>query len=644
MRGENALEVMAQVVVAEGSGEAFELARTAYDALAAPLFWLRSDGELAFANAAFSQLGPSRTQSLIDYARTHLPHASDDSPGEGASPPPLPCCVHRVETDDGFAIYSEVSTSPAGLQEPMARRITDLGPNLVSIFDLEKQTTAFANVRWQELHGLTEAEMEKGGLRLLTERIHPEDLGLFYSVAQQLGEAEEGAVIESEYRIQNAHGQWRRIHTWDSVFGLGPQGDVRSVLSTALDVTEQREREESIRESERHLRQVQKLESLGVLAGGIAHDFNNLLTGILGYADLLGRALPEDSEPSGYAHEIGVLAERAGQLCERILTYGGRTLESPSDLDLSQVVRESASLARPSLGKGTRLSIDLHPTPLPILGNEIEVLQMGLNAILNGAEALAGGDGAVWISTRPVEVGTARLAGHLGAQDARPGWYAELCVRDEGHGVDADTRERMFDPFFTTKGQGRGLGLSAVIGIVRAHGGILEVESEVGRGTTFRALFPLRDPEHAQAEETGSPKRHEKIYARVLIIDDEVSVREIASRILELAGCVVVTAETAREGLEAIAAPQAAFDAILIDITLPDISGLVIAERLRRDGCEAAIILTSGFASERPLPDGFPHFLPKPFGDVALRRCIAEALAASGRLAPVRALRDPSDA
>ncbi|NNL87312.1 MAG: response regulator [Myxococcales bacterium] len=396
-----------------------------------------------------------------------------------------------------------------------------------------------------------------------------------------------------------------------------------------------RNREAAIRESERRLQQVQKLESLGVLAGGIAHDFNNLLTGILGYSDLLGRMLPEKSESSELAREIGLLAERASQLCERIRTYGGRPLERPTELDLSAVTREAVSLARASLPKGTHLELDLGPVELPILGNEVEVLQLAMNAILNGAESLDEGTGAVHVSLRPVEVDEQRLTGRLGSRDARPGTYAELAIRDDGRGIDRETLDRMFDPFFTTKGPGRGLGLSAVVGIIRSHGGVLEVESTVGKGTTFRALFPKLCGE-LRAENDLEPQNPcEKLYARVLLVDDEASVREVAARILEFAGCEVRTVATGGEGLAAYAADPS-FDAVLIDMALPDVGGLKVAEGLRKAGCDAAIVLTSGSAGEHPLPPAFPHFLAKPFGEIALRRCIAEALAASGRVAPLR--------
>jgi len=259
-------------------------------------------------------------------------------------------------------------------------------------------------------------------------------------------------------------------------------------VGVAIDVTEQRL-------IERQFPETQKLESLGVLAGGIAHDLNNLLTGVLGHADLALRRLPDDSPARQHLERTIDGSERAGELTHQLLAYAGRGEQRRAPLQLGSVVRTMGELLGISIPGNCALDYDLAPALPDIDADAAQVRQVVMNLITNGAEAIGGAAGRLSISTRARELSSGELARFRFGDALLPGRYVSLCVSDTGSGMDAVTATRIFDPFFTTKASGRGLGLSAVLGIVRAHGGAIRVESTVGRGTTFEVLFPP----HAEA-------------------------------------------------------------------------------------------------------------------------------------------------
>lgn len=508
--------------------------------------------------------------------------------------------------------------------QAFVRRIADVGPTLVSVFDLKKQKTTFANARWQDLHGLDETEMADRGVSLLLERIHPDDIGLFQEVTAWLEQNPEGSVLENEYRIRDHSGDWRRIHTWDSVFGTDPDGEIRSVLSTALDVTDARERDRELRENEVRLQQIQKLESLGVIAGGIAHDFNNLLTGILGYASLLSsEAQVLGEENASYAHEIERAALRAADLCSRLLTYSGRQPLDKKRVDLSQIVEEAEVLLRASLPKTTSVRFEGNANDLPVFADAVEIQQIAINLILNASESLEGIPGDIEISCGAQRLDASDLRPGFGSEEALPGDYVYLEVCDSGSGMDAATKARIFEPFFTTKLSGRGLGLSVVLGIVRHHGGVLFLGSDPGQGTRLRVCLPLHRGEAATEKVAASERESEGcLDASILVIDDEASIREVAREILELAGARVTTMEDGESGLALYRSDPSAFNGALIDITLPGIRGTQVAEEIEKIGGGTRIVLMSGFTQGAALPYHVP-FLRKPFDADALVRAFS---------------------
>ncbi len=382
-------------------------------------------------------------------------------------------------------------------------------------------------------------------------------------------------------------------------------------------------------QQEEQLRETQKLESIGVLAGGVAHDFNNLLTGILGNASLLlENALPGSFEYQALS-EVVKGSERAAELTQNLLAYAGKGRFIIRPLDLSQMVQEIARLVQNLIPKTAELRIEAAAGLPPVEGDSGQLQQIVMNLIINAAEALEERRGG-W-----VHVSTGLFESKAGNEDylgkpVPPEPYICLTVRDNGTGMDAATRKRVFDPFFTTKFQGRGLGLAAVLGIVRGHRGYLQVESQPGAGTTFRVLLPPGRPpaREAPVSAAATPEAGGKA---ILVVDDEPSVRSVVQRALSAKGYRVVLAENGQMALDLFNTAPADIGLVLLDLTMPVMGGEETYAHIKRASPELPVILSSGFSgaslAERFAGKGFSGFLQKPFSAAQLVDKIAQCLA-----------------
>lgn len=377
------------------------------------------------------------------------------------------------------------------------------------------------------------------------------------------------------------------------------------------------------------LQHAQKLESLGVLAGGIAHDFNNLLVSILGNASL---AL-EDLSPLSPAREsicqIETAAVRAAELCKQMLAYSGKGRFVVTPLNLSELVSEMAHLLQVSLSKKVILRYNLHPQLPSVAADATQVRQVVMNLLTNASEACAEKSGLITISTGTVMVDREYLANTWYEEGLPEGTYVYVEVSDTGCGMSEETRARVFDPFFTTKSTGRGLGMAAVLGIVRGHKGAIKCYSEVGKGTTFKVLFPAVNlPAASLAPRPTIVER--KGTGTVLVVDDEESVRGFTSRALERQGYKVLIA---RDGLEAVALFRQRCDEIrlvLLDMTMPHLDGEETFRELRRIREDVRVILTSGYneqeATNRFVGKGLCGFIQKPYRPSDLLVAVRKAL------------------
>ena len=346
---------------------------------------------------------------------------------------------------------------------------------------------------------------------------------------------------------------------------------------------------------ERRLRQAEKLEALGTLAGGIAHDFNNLLVPIVGLTELVLAEIPPGSSLRGQLETVASSARRARDLVRQILAFSRGSGERPRPVCLGDLAREVMAILAPSVPEGARTRVEAEPGADRVMGDPVRLHQVLLNLCRNGLQALEGRGGDLIVRIRRVELGPGEAERHPGL---RPGRYVSLEVRDTGCGMEPEVMARVFEPFFTTRriGQGTGLGLSLVHGVVRSHEGAVEVESQPGAGTCFRVLLPATDAvEEARAEARARAPAPAPARASILLVDDEETLLRFARQVLEANGHRV---ETFREGGEALArfmdAPDR-FGMIIADHSMPGISGTDLIRAARRIRPDIPAVLCTGW-------------------------------------------------
>ena len=430
-----------------------------------------------------------------------------------------------------------------------------------------------------------------------------------------------------EARFEHKDGRWLWFET-QGVTYTRADGETR-YLAVTRDVSERVHAEQARREFEESLQRSQKLESLGVLAGGIAHDFNNLLTPIMGAAGLATMELPKDSPVHARLQTIHRAAKRAAALTNQMLAYAGQKPLRVEHLDLNTLVEDLRELATSSIAGKTVIDLEFEPDLPLVEGESAQLGQLVMNLISNAAEALPEGAGRLSIRTGVVTLDE-RPSDVLFAEGMPLGQHVYFEVSDNGCGMDSETLDRIFDPFFTTKFTGRGLGLAAVAGIVRGHRGGIKVTSHPDRGTCFRVMFPAvrRPPEQPRVE--AAPAALFRSTATVLVVDDDEGVRDLAEEILRRAGMTVLTAADGYEGVKLFERHSDEIRLVLLDRTMPSLSGADTFEAIRAIREDAKIVLVSGYSEERVTAElasrGLAGFLKKPFLPETLLSQVQEVL------------------
>ena len=392
--------------------------------------------------------------------------------------------------------------------------------------------------------------------------------------------------------------------------------NVVRVYGSFQDITLRKKAEEDRQKLQTKMQEAQKLESLGVLAGGIAHDFNNLLTVIMGNASI-AREDPASTDES--LLQIETATQRAADLCRQMLAYAGKSRTSMGAVDLNAIVADTVHLLRLSISKNATLDFALAAQPLPIEADHSQIRQVVMNLVINASDALGDASGRIRVSTTRQLLTAENLREARLGQELPPGEYMVFEVQDEGCGMSEDTLSRIFDPFFTTKFAGRGLGLAAVLGIVRAHQGAFFVHSTLGRGSTFRMLLPptskpiaVSRSSTAKADTTTLPQA-----GSFLVVDDEPHVRKLACNVLERAGHKVALASDGYEALALLLAHGGRFTAILLDLTMPGMDGPSTLKEFRQMKIDVPVLIMSGYSEfdvrTRFADDPMIAFLPKPF-------------------------------
>lgn len=407
-------------------------------------------------------------------------------------------------------------------------------------------------------------------------------------------------------------------------------GRVGGVLGIALDVTVRATAAREREKMERKLLEVQKLESLGVLAGGIAHDFNNLLTSILGNTSLVRLALGETSPVLGNVGQIEQASQTAAGLCQQLLAYAGRGPVATQPADLSTLVRDTTDLLRVSVGNQARLQFNLAPVLPAIHADPAQIRQVLLNLVLNAAESIGRRDGVIEVSTRRQALAAALPDAARPDQELPAGDYVCLEVTDNGPGFDPPAQARVFDPFFSTKGTGRGLGLAAALGIMRSHQGALRLTSQPGQGARFTLFFPAQAPTPpATAEKPRGPaERTWRGNGHVLVVDDEDAVRATAAQMIAYFGFEVKQAGSGPQALDLVRTSPNPFDLVLLDLTMPGMDGYATFTALRELRPGLRIVVFSGYSAQdaraRFAGQNLNGFLQKPFGAGALREILSQ--------------------
>ncbi len=499
----------------------------------------------------------------------------------------LPTRNNKGETDGIFVHVTDVTGAVLARKrveesERRFRQLADSMPQMVWT-TLPDGYIDYYNERWYDFTGFDRlAEPNQNWLPL----VHPDDL----ERVQELwaGSLRTGEPFQIEARMwDRAENRWRWI-MGRAVSVRDETGRIVKWFGTGTDIDEQKT-------SQQALLQTQKLESIGLLAGGIAHDFNNLLVGIMGGASFALETLPASHPAFDMLRTVVEASERAAHLTRQMLAYAGKGNFIIAPVDLSQMVIQTAQLVSASIPKSVQVSLGL-ADDLPIVeADPGQIQQIVMNLIINAAEAVGEKPGLVGVRTRAEAITEANACRGMDGLTLSPGTYAVLEVEDTGSGIEQSILTRIFDPFFSTKFTGRGLGLAAVAGVIRSHHGAIEVETEPGKGSTFRVLLPATRKERPGVSAPVADGAAQTGRETILVIDDEALVRRVARAALGEYGYRVIETAGSVEGLEQIRA-NGDISLVLLDMSMPGASGREVLESLREIRPTLPVVICSGYS------------------------------------------------
>jgi PAS domain S-box-containing protein len=440
---------------------------------------------------------------------------------------------------------------------------------------------------------------------------------------------------EIEQTCKDGSTVWTEVSTY---YRLDEERTPVEIVGLSRDISERKRNEEERLRMEEQMLHVQKLESMGVLAGGIAHDFNNILTTIVGNADLALMRLAPESPVVEHLHHIEKAAGRASDLAKQMLAYSGKGRFVIESIDLNRLIEEMLHMLEVSISKKSILRLDLH-RPLPTVdGDATQLRQIIMNLVINASEAVGDKSGVISITTGCMQCDRNYLKDVWLDENLSDGLYVFVEIADSGCGMDKGTMKRIFDPFFTTKFAGRGLGMAAVLGIVRGHKGAIKVYSEPGKGSSFKLLIPaenrpleLFDPEGGDVVWQGS--------GTVLLVDDEETIRALGQEMLQELGFQVEVAEDGRHALEIYRRGDTAFSLVILDLTMPHMDGEQTLRELRRLDPGVKIVISSGYneheVTQKFLGKGLSGFIQKPYTLLDLKNVLKNlGLRGEGSLRP----------
>jgi len=530
----------------------------------------------------------------------------------------------------GMLIFRDVTLRAQTLEElrkerDFSARVLDVADMLVLQIRPEGEILLF-NRQCEEVTGYTAAQAIG---RQVTDLLLPESVRDVHQ--RSLREILSGQIpSEREYALLTKSGEERMV-VWNYGAIPGPDGESGSILMAGTDVTERRR-------LERAIIGMQKMEAVGTLAGGVAHDFNNILTGILGNLDLARKRLPPGSEAVTTIEESIHASERAARLIQQLLEFSRQTPLERRATDMRKVASEAVNLVSQTIDRriGVVVSAEDDLWLAKVDSGQVHQVLMNLcvnarDAIMESLERGEGGSGGGEIRVR---AGNATIGEEYCRHYpfARPGEYVVLSIGDNGIGMDEATKRRVFEPFFTTKslGRGTGLGLSTVYGIVKQHEGWITLDSEPGAGTTFRCYFPRSTDTEEETAALPATKRSLNGKETILLVDDEEMILDLGRQILTMRGYHVLTARDGRKAIEMFLERREEIALVLLDLTMPHMSGLEVLERIRKIDPRVKVVLSSGYRAEDPhSKERFSEasaFLSKPYRADVLAGIVRDVL------------------
>ncbi|BDV43882.1 hypothetical protein GURASL_28050 [Geotalea uraniireducens] len=496
-------------------------------------------------------------------------------------------------------------------------------PNMIFLKDARDLRFVRFNHAAEELLGCTREDL----LGKNDHDLFPRDQADFFTEKDREVLRRKTILDIPEEPLLTSAGVKRTLHT-TKVPILDARGEPEYLLGISEDITDRKQAEEEKLAIEKHLQQVQKLESLGVLAGGIAHDFNNILTAIIGNADLALMRINRVSPATENLRRIEEAASRAADLAKQMLAYSGKGKFVVESIDLNSLLEEMLNMLQVSISKKAVLRLNLHPHLPAVKADATQIRQIVMNLVINASEAIADKSGVIAITTGCMDCDRNYLKDIWLDENISEGLYVYLEVADTGCGMNRETMAKIFDPFFTTKFTGRGLGMAAVLGIVRGHKGAIRVYSEPGKGTTFKILLPAAS-KPAELFNHDCLKDHWRGEGKVLLVDDEETVRGIGAEMLKELGFVPLTAEDGREAILIYREnPDIAF--VILDLTMPHMDGEECFRELRRLNPDIKVIMSSGYneqeVTQKFVGKGLFGFIQKPYKVSSIREVIRKIL------------------
>ena len=495
--------------------------------------------------------------------------------------------------------------------------IADSTPEIIALFDLKERKLAYVNRQVQKILGYSPERLQQIPLSSLA---HPDDLAKLIEIYRGMESLKLGEVVEAVYRIRHANGEWRWLSSEITVLLHSEENGVRQALGATRDITEKKRLEEQF------LR-MQRLESIGALASGIAHDLNNWLAPIMLSLHTLQQRFT-DANSQKWLSLIRKSAERSRDLIDQVLTFAKGTAGERAPLGTSNIISDVAKIVREVVPSNISLDLDLPEDLWSVIGDATQVHQVMMNLCINARDAMP--EGGSLLITAINEV--------LADDDVRvnngvkPGRFVQISVTDTGVGMTPELMDRAFEPFFTTKenGLGSGLGLSTALGIIRSHGGFINVTSSIGKGSQFKVYLPATKskPESLLDEkEETPPAGHGEL---ILVVDDEIETREVTKATLELSGYRTLGARDGQEALLLYSQHRDEIELVVTNFLLPQLDGVSLGGALRRLNPRLGIIVTSGLHSQEQIEAvnraGIRTILWKPYTAQQLLNAIANNL------------------